>query len=131
MELGELNPEYKDDFYVELNNGSGSAARIGIYVDGSNYVRNLILGGGDSSNTQTNYQPQSNDKIAITYKTNEAKVFVNGIQRGSTDTTVGIPSTNRISLQSNTSVRTKSNNLRSFKLYNTALTDAELIALTQ
>ena len=131
IQLGEINSESIDDIYVELNNGSGSVQRIGIYVDGNSFLRNLISGGGDSSNIQTNYTPQSNDKIAITYKTNEAKIFVNGIQRGVTDTTVGVPATTRFSLQSNTSIRTESNSLRDVKLYNTALTDQELINLTK
>ena len=130
IQLGEVNSEANDEMYVELNNGSGSVQRIGIYVDGSNYVRNLIVGNGDSSNIQTNYEPQSNDKIAISYKTNEAKIFVNGIKRGVTDTTVGVPATSIFSLQANTGNRVQSHSFRDVKLYNTALTDQELIALT-
>ena len=108
IHLGEIEENANDEIYLELNNGSGSPQRIGIYSDGSGFLRNLILGGGDSSNLQTNYTPQSNDKIAITYKTNEAKIFVNGIQIGGTDTTVGVPATSILSLQVNTSNRLQS-----------------------
>ena len=69
-------------------------------------------------------------KIAITYKSNEAKVFINGVQYGGTDTSVVVPSVNKMNLENYTGVRSQTSTLKDVRIYNIALTDQELIALT-
>jgi len=91
-----------------------------------------------SGSTQINYNfPSSetmyaNSKYAISYKTNEIKVYRNGVEI--------ITDTNAVMLSPNTlnKIQFSFNNtdyfkgyIKDLKLYNTALTDNELAALTQ
>ena len=130
-ELGSIPSEAIDDVFVELSDGT-SNNRILFYADSNGYIRNQIKASGSiSSLINTNVTVSSNMKIAITYKSNEAKVFINGVQYGGTDTSVVVPSVNKMNLESYTGTRGETSTLKDVKLYNTALTDQELIALTQ
>jgi hypothetical protein len=64
-------------------------------------------------------------KIAVSYKLNDTKLFVNGSQFGSTDTTCSMPiGLDKIEVQQGITAK-------DLRVYNEALTDAELITLTQ
>ena len=64
-------------------------------------------------------------KIAVSYKLNETKLFLNGSQFGTTDTECLMPiGMSRISIQ-------KGVTAKEIRVYQETLTDAELIALTQ
>ena len=75
----------------------------------------------------------SDTKIACSWKLNEFKLFVNGLQRGVTDTSGSVLANGTLE-----SVQFKRGNntgnfygkTKDLKLYNTALTDAELTTLT-
>jgi hypothetical protein len=130
-ELGSIPSEAIDDVFVELSDGT-SNNRILFYADSNGYIRNQIKASGSiSSLINTNVTVSSNMKIAITYKSNEAKVFINGVQYGGTDTSVVVPSVNKMNLENYTGTRSETSTLKDLKLYNTALTDQELAALTQ
>jgi len=130
-ELGSIPSEAIDDVFVELSDGT-SNNRILFYADSNGYIRNQIKASGSiSSLINTNVTVSSNMKIAITYKSNEAKVFINGVQYGGTDTSVVVPSVNKMNLENYTGARSQTSTLKDVKLYNTVLTDQELIALTQ
>ena len=129
-ELGSIPSEAIDDVFVELSDGT-SNNRILFYADSNGYIRNQIKASGSiSSLINTNVTVSSNMKIAITYKSNEAKVFINGVQYGGTDTSVVVPSVNKMNLENYTGTRSETSTLKDVKLYDTALTDQELIALT-
>ena len=74
-------------------------------------------------------------KVAFRFDLNNTKVFVNGIQKYS-DTSSTPPSTSTLSSYQTGGVGIAASNIEEIveiketKLYNTALTDAELIALT-
>jgi hypothetical protein len=130
-ELGSIPSEAIDDVFIELSDGT-SNNRILFYADSNSYIRNQIKASGSiSSLINTNVTVSSNMKIAITYKSNEAKVFINGVQYGGTDTSVVVPSVNKMNLENYTGARSQTSTLKDVKLYNTVLTDQELIALTQ
>ena len=130
-ELGSIPSEAIDDVFIELSDGT-SNNRILFYADSNSYIRNQIKASGSiSSLINTNVTVSSNMKIAITYKSNEAKVFINGVQYGGTDTSVVVPSVNKMNLENYTGARSQTSTLKDVKLYNTALTDSELAALTQ
>ena len=130
-ELGNIPSQAIDDVFVELSDGT-SNNRILFYADSNGYIRNQIKASGSiSSLINTNVTVSSNMKIAITYKSNEAKVFINGVQYGGTDTSVVVPSVNKMNLENYTGARSQTSTLKDLKLYNTALTNQELIALTQ
>ena len=129
-ELGNIPNNAIDDVFIELSDGT-SNNRILFYVDSDGHIRNQIKSNGSiSSLINTNVDVSSNMKIAITYKTNEAKVFINGVQYGGTDTSVVVPSVSKFNLENFTGTRSQSSSLKDVKLYNTALTEAELIQLT-
>ena len=116
--------------FIELSDGT-SNNRILFYNDSDGHIRNQIKANGSiSSLINTNVVVSSNMKIAITYKSNEAKVFINGVQYGGTDTSVIVPSVSKFNLENFTGTRSHSSSIRDLKLYNTVLTDAELQALT-
>ena len=130
-QLGNIPSQAIDDVFVELSDGT-SNNRILFYADSNGYIRNQIKASGSiSSLINTNVTVSSNMKIAITYKSNEAKVFINGVQYGGTDTSVVVPSVNKMNLENYTGTRSETSTLKDVKLYNTSLTDQELIALTQ
>lgn len=78
------------------------------------------------SKTGNNYGVQ---KMAVSYKTNEIKFFINGVQVGSTDTSATIPAVSIVRFNESASA---GNNLKlkSFALWSTSLTSQELITLT-
>ena len=130
-ELGNIPSQAIDDVFVELSDGT-SNNRILFYADSNGYIRNQIKASGSiSSLINTNVTVSSNMKIAITYKSNEAKVFINGVQYGGTDTSVVVPSVNKMNLENYTGARSQTSTLKDVRIYNIALTDQELIALTQ
>ena len=129
-ELGNIPTNAIDDVFIELSDGT-SNNRILFYNDSDGHIRNQIKANGSiSSLINTNIDASSNMKIAITYKSNEAKVFINGVQYGGTDTSVVVPSVSKINLENFTGTRSQSSSLKDVKLYNTALTDQEIINLT-
>ena len=72
-------------------------------------------------------------KIAMRFATNDSKVFVNGIQKSSSTGSVIASNLNNLNIGGGISNNAILNSIKTkdFKLYNTALTDAELVALTQ
>jgi hypothetical protein len=72
-------------------------------------------------------------KIAMRFAPNDTKVFVNGVQRASSENTVIASNLNNLNISGGGLAPSPVNNSvknRDFRLYNTALTDQELIALT-
>ena len=136
--------------YVEANliDGYDNNNWLGIIYDNSNannrvYIQRYLgnIQGGirvngviQSEITQSNSSLGKN-KIAFTFKQNEFKLFVNGSQVSSTDTIGSVFSENtldtlNVGVYHNNTLQFNSG-IDDVKLYNTALTDQELIALTQ
>ena len=71
-------------------------------------------------------------KIAMRFATNDSKVFVNGIQKSSSTGSVIASNLNNLNIGGGNNNNPILNSIKTkdFKLYNTALTDAELQALT-
>lgn len=117
---------------ISLSNGTTSDAINIFYFSTSNTLRILILSGGSvlvnidvSVSDITDFQ-----KIAINYANNDVSVYVNGLLRG-TDTNVTIPSgLSRLGFDYAGSSPFYGK-VKDLRVYNEALTDTELIALTQ
>jgi len=69
-------------------------------------------------------------KIAISYKSGDTKIYVNGIQTGFKNNSFGVTNFAQIFLNGSAGTNQLGDVNRDFKLYNTRLTDQELIALT-
>jgi len=75
--------------------------------------------------------PTDFHKVAVKYEDNNSKLFVNGVQVGSTETTATIPSgLSRLGFDSGAGSSRFHVKTKDLRVYNTALTDAELITLT-
>jgi hypothetical protein len=75
--------------FISISDNSTSSNRVVIsYNTTSNQIRcDLIVGGSTQSAFTTNsYDITQKNKVAIQYKLNEVKAFVNGLQIGTTDT---------------------------------------------
>jgi len=125
-------------FYVQMAKSDVTAPEGGIRLslDASNYIAlnfatnnrlNLFVNVGGSNQVymdNSTYNLSEYHKIAVKYKLNNYAVYVDGTQIH-TDTSATVPTglnkMNYIGFQGNT---------KDIKLYTTALTDAELIALT-
>jgi hypothetical protein len=130
IELGEMNTAAKDDVWIELSDGTTNN-RILIYNEASGKIRNQIKAAGTiSSLIDSGITLASGQKIAITYKTNEAKIFINGVQRGSTDTSVVVPAVGNLYFSNFTNTIAQSRTIAQALLFKTVLSDAECIELT-
>ena len=135
--------------YVEANliDGYDNNNWLGIIYDSSNannriyiqrYLGNIQSGirvnGVIQSEITQSSSSLGKNKIAFTYKLNEFKMFVNGSQVGVTDTIGSVFSADtldklNVGVYHNDTLNFN-NVINDFRLYNTALTDAELQALT-
>jgi hypothetical protein len=94
-------------------------------------IRSSTGGVGVTMNIETTaFDVTEFNKIAISYKSNEGKVFVNGSQVGTTDTSVTTPTgIDQLDLKFSTGFDFNSI-VKDLKVYNTALSDSELQQLT-
>jgi len=81
------------------------------------------------------YSIDVSNKIAASFKSNEFKLYINGVQVGSTDVSVNVPSGNTLdTLYFRGNPTSSSSNLLSkvkdIRVFTTALSDAELTTLT-
>jgi hypothetical protein len=120
-----------DTFAISLNDGSSSnRIFLSLQTPESRY-RAYSTGGGDV--TFQGLDVTSLSKVAVRYSLNNFSLWVNGVKRVETLTYAGIPSNtlNNLSFDRNGIGELDfRGNVKDLKLYNTALTDQELIALT-
>ena len=99
----------------------------------SGQVNSGVVVGGSLQGSAMSYSisQTSNIKLAIKYKQNDFSLFVNGFKVGtSTGNVFPIGTLNDISFDSGDGAEDFYGNVKDVRVYNTALTDAELIALT-
>jgi len=120
---------------IGISNGT-DANRLSIIMYGNlNSIRASMNVGGVSQfdfNLPSGYIQEQYYKIAVSYKVNDCKIFINGTKI-LTDTSATMPSLgtfDRLSLDLGTGSYNFYGKTKDVKLYNTALTDQELIALT-
>ena len=117
---------------LSLNDGTASNS-IWLYFNSSNNVSYSVRVGGvtQASGTHTIDMKVFN-KIAIKYKENDFAVWFNGVQQLTDTSGSTYPSgtLNNISFDAGDGALDFYGNVKDVKLYNTALTDQELIALT-
>jgi len=114
-------------------NDSTTSNRINLYIYNSNVTVNFDAGGvSQAIVSYTIPDVSAFNKIAFSYKLNEFKLFVNGAQRGSTDTSGAVPAVgtfNQLSFNDG-SLSKFYGDVKDVRVYNTALTDTELATLT-
>ena len=127
-EFAALSNEDNTFRVFSLSDG-GSVNRIFIGFDSSNDVYASI--GGEFIQDFTPTDATDFIKAAIKYEDNNSKLFVNGNQISTTNTTATVPSgLNRLGFDSGAGSSRFHVKTKDLRVYNTALTDAELITLT-
>jgi len=101
------------------------------------FLSNNIVAQVRASNSEVFFQSTSGisienyNKIAVYYKTNQCKLFVNGMQVGLTDTLATMPSgLDTLTFDNGNGVDDFYGNTKQIQYYNSALTDSELEQLT-
>jgi hypothetical protein len=113
---------------IGISNGSDAQKIIFIFQTNGTQVRTYSSGGVSQYDNLTFNQ---RNKIAVSFKTNEYKIFINGTNVG-TDTSASVPTgMNRLNFsnRSNTSSYFEGE-IYQTKIYNEALSDSELATLT-
>jgi hypothetical protein len=113
---------------IGISNGSDAQKIIFIFQTNGTQVRTYSSGGVSQYDNLTFNQ---RNKIAVSFKTNEYKIFINGTNVG-TDTFASVPTgMNRLNFsnRSNTSSHFEGEIIAT-KIYNEALSDSELATLT-
>ncbi len=122
--------------YISLSDGTDSNRIILRFQDTDKvgcYVRSAS--GSDADITKTSASISLNFlKVAVKWKTNDVALWVNGVEVGvdSSFTTFNANVLNRLNLTGATTTTSQYfyGNVKDLKVYNTALTDSELAALT-
>ena len=130
--------------YAEVSTnfeGIGGVKAVSVQYDANNYVaiyfrndNNLsarVVGSGNITQVDTTYAINTFYKIAVSYNSTNVKFYVNGTQVD-IDTTNTLPtSLNKISFNRGSGYGTEmEGKCKDLRYYDTALTDAELTALT-
>ena len=117
------------DNRITLSGGS-SSNRVSIEFDANANTIKGFMGSNGFLQT-TSYNQTNNLKIALNYKANDFKMFINGVKIG-TDTTATISTgINRLDFSNYNGDVPFYGNTKDIRVYNTALTDAELAKLTK
>ena len=120
----EISPLY-------IGNGTYQNA---IYIDiyQNNIYAVVFNGGSNQVSLNCGSLSQGVHKVAISYSVNNTVIFVDGVKKGEDNTPSIIPQVNKVFLGTvGSSTQIQSYKVYEAKIYNTALTDQELIALTQ
>ena len=118
-----------DQIYIEVNDGTASnKIYIGLY--GIYSLFRVVLAGSELVNINNTLAVGNRYKMALTYKSNSVKAFINGSKIGE-DTSASIPSCSTINLNTNASGQSYAQvNVQESLVFPTALTDQEAIDLT-
>ena len=121
-------------FYIGISNGLSLASAIYMVQpsSGTLQIQKRNAGVDTVLNITTGNWSAGFNKVAIVYTTTSLKVFINGVQKGSISFS-GLPPFTRFSLGSRPDQvggLVPKTEYKQQKLYNTALTDQELINLT-
>ena len=117
--------------YISLNDGGSSDRFVFIFQTYGTAVR--LFGVSSGSNFLSNYQDitfNQKNKIAITFKQNEFKIYVNGLLKY-TDTSGNVPiGLNQLDFTEHNGNRNFQGKVHDTRVYDRVLTQAEAIALT-
>jgi len=119
---------------LSISSGSNANSLYSGFSSSSNTIQAQLVVGGVAQ-TNMNYVVSDRtkfNKVAILYKNNNHKMYVNGVE-AVVDTSGSVPSANtfdRLNFDLGQGSFDFYGNVKEIKLYNTALTDQELINLT-
>ena len=118
--------------FITLSDGTSNNT-VRIYLYNAIYGRVLVGGAEQCVFSTTSYNVTDYNKIAILYSENNFKMYVNGSQVGTTDTSGSIfpqGTLDELSFHRGDSQFKFYGNCKNLQVFNEALSDSELIALT-
>ena len=121
----------KDGSVIGLNKSFQNMIQIGIVSSG--ILRFIIYNSGNSTtiNSSTPILLNNNYKIAVNYKSGNSKIFINGLLVGtSSDNITFNGALSELEINQNYFFSKTKSNTKDLRVYNTALSDEELIYLT-
>ena len=129
-EISALTEDSGDSRRLTISDGTTNN-RVSFELDETEGLIKLFFTGNGSLNQLTTTIDVSADfKIAASYNSSSLKLYVNGIKEGE-DTSITLPiGLDNLSFDSGTGSSDFYGNVKDVRVYNTALTDAELQALT-
>ena len=117
------------NYYATISDGAITNSMHIVDVNGT--ISQVITGGVTQFSQTVGAEPTGILKAALAYASNNTVSSANGAI-GATDTSVSIPTVNRLSIGSNASLGSPLNgHIRAITYYNTRLLNAQLQALTQ
>ena len=129
VETSKIN-ESEGEGTIALSRDSNNEIRLNFATNNRLNVFVNVLGDNQVYMDNADYNLEEYNKIAIKYKLNDYSVFVNG-SKIHTDTDATVPSgLNLVDFNQGTSSNKFYGNTKDVRVYNTALTDQELINLT-
>jgi hypothetical protein len=131
-EFAALTNELNGSIYKVLTLNVGTTSGANGVLLGFNATYQIYSSvGGQFITSYTPTDATDFHKVAVKYEDNNTKLFVNGVQVGSTNTTTTIPSgLSRLGFDSGGGGSRFHVKVRDVRVYNTALTDLELQTLT-
>tara|TARA_R110000782_G_scaffold268738_1_gene365715 strand:+ start:533 stop:1699 length:1167 start_codon:yes stop_codon:yes gene_type:complete len=114
---------------IEINAANSTTNRILAYRNGSNIVFHVQVGNVLQIDNTTAFTFASINKVAVTYKANDFKIYANGSLLKAYTSGI-IPSSLDTLAMLDINISNKKHVIRSLILYKTVLTDQELTALT-
>ena len=108
---------------------------IRLDITSSSFTADFTNAGTNSGSITYNTTPQQNTryKVAIAYKENDCKLFINGVDRGSDTSTNAMPTCSQLYLNAlggGFNAPYEASNINTASLWKTRLTNAELAELT-
>lgn len=106
--------------------------RVVLFFDTSGNVRGQVYSSGEQANIITSgLDYTNNNKLALKYSATSTKLYVNGVQIGSTDTSSTMPiGLSELAFDDGGGGSDFYGRIKDVRVYNTALSDNELQALT-
>ena len=136
-EIAALEPTSSGSKFISISDGTYNNRASILFSNGAtNQIRCFLRVGGTSQTDQISNVSNVTDfnKVAFSYKENEFKVFINGSQAGSTDTSGSVWSSGTITKLSLTEINSAlgalNGKVRNVQVFTEALTDSELQELT-
>jgi hypothetical protein len=116
---------------ITIGDGTSSNRIQLFYFNGASIYGSCIVGGVSQASLFTNIDVSTNIKVAFKYKINDFALWVNGFEVG-IDTSGTVPTgLNTLLFDSGVGTSNFYGNAKDLRVYNTALSDSELAALTQ
>ena len=111
--------------YISLNDGTGSN-RVNLFYDTNNVLRGFISG---ISSMATSATITDNNKVAIKYKSGDIALWLNGVEVGTKTDAISLSGLSSLSFNQLGGLNWYGN-VKDIRVYNEALTDAQLQTLT-